>query len=463
MSCANVIKKERTSVINPLVTCQPMGAMYAVTGIRRGLPLVHGAQGCSTFVRYAFARHFREPSEIAVTSLHEDAAVFGGRRNLISGIGNLAMRFKPSLIGAISTCSSEIIGDDMDGFIKVAKKEMKERMGEEEAEKVKIVPISTPSFVETHFKGYDNAIKALVDNLARDPGESNEKVNIIPGIVSPGDIREIKHILALMGIEGLFLTDISDPFDSPLRPSATEMKPFYPKGGTTVEEICDTSNSLGTISLCGYAGSGAVSLEKKYDVPAAVGPIPIGVQNTDQFLRNLKKFTGLEIPDAILDERGLLIDSMADIASRYLFGRKVAVFGDPAISSGIARFVSELGMIPSVVCTGVESPEFVEEMKKVAKESDEPVDVLIRSDLRDLETHLQENPVDLMIGHSDGRLFAKSLDIPLIRVGFPVYDRVGYHRVPVVGYNGGVNLMDRITNTVFEKCYDDNEYWKLQQ
>jgi len=196
MSCANVIKKERTSVINPLVTCQPMGAMYAVTGIRRGLPLVHGAQGCSTFVRYAFARHFREPSEIAVTSLHEDAAVFGGRKNLISGIGNLAIRFKPSLIGAISTCSSEIIGDDMDGFIKVAREEMKKRMGEKEAEKVKIVPISTPSFVETHFKGYDNAIKALVDNLARDPTEFNEKVNIIPGMVNPGDIREIKHILA---------------------------------------------------------------------------------------------------------------------------------------------------------------------------------------------------------------------------------------------------------------------------
>ncbi len=97
MSESNVIKKERNSVINPLVTCQPMGAMYAVAGIRRGLPLVHGSQGCSTFVRYSFSRHFREPSEIAVTSLHEDAAVFGGRRNLISGLGNLAARFKPNL------------------------------------------------------------------------------------------------------------------------------------------------------------------------------------------------------------------------------------------------------------------------------------------------------------------------------------------------------------------------------
>jgi len=439
-----------------------MGAMYAVAGVRRGLPLVHGSQGCSTFVRYSFSRHFREPSEIAVTSLHEDAAVFGGRKNLISGIGNLAIRFKPNLIGAISTCSSEIIGDDMEGFIKVAKEEMKKRMGEKEAEKIKIVPISTPSFVENHFKGYDNAIRALVNNLTQDPVESNEKVNIIPGMVNPGDIREIKHILTLMGADGIILTDISDPFDSPLRPSTTEMKPFYPKGGTEVEEIEDSSNSLATISLCKYAGSAAVSLEKKYDIPAAIGPIPIGVQNTDQFLRNLKKYTGLEIPDTILDERGLLIDSMADLVSRYLFGRKVAIFGDPDITTGIARFVCELGMIPSIVCTGVENPEFIEDMKKIAKESDGPVDVMIKSDLRALETHLQEDPVDLMIGHSDGRLFAKALDIPLIRVGYPVYDRVGYHRIPIVGYNGGINLIDRITNAVFEKYYE-HEHWKLQQ
>lgn len=462
MSKANVIKKERNSVINPLVTCQPMGAMYAVAGIRRGLPLVHGSQGCSTFVRYSFSRHFREPSEIAVTSLHEDAAVFGGRKNLISGLGNLAVRFKPDLIGAISTCSSEIIGDDMAGFIKIAKEEMVKKMGEKEANSVKIIPISTPSFVDSHFKGYDNAIKALVDNLARDPTNANEKINIIPGMVNPGDVREIKHILAMMGVEGIILTDISDPFDSPLRPSATEFKPFYPKGGTTVEEICDSSNSLGTISLCSYSGSGAESLEKKYDVPAVVGSIPIGVQNTDQFLRNLKKFTGLEIPEALLDERGLLIDSMADLVSRYLFGRTVAIYGDPAISSGIARFVCELGMIPSVVCTGVESKEFEAEMKKVSKESDGTIDVLVGSDLRALETRLQEESVDIMIGHSDGRLFAKHLDIPLIRVGYPVYDRVGYHRVPIVGYNGGINLIDRITNTVFEKFYDA-EHWKLQQ
>lgn len=461
MSQAQIIKRDRSIVINPLVTCQPLGAMFAVAGIKRGLPLVHGSQGCSTFVRYSFSRHFREPSEIAVTSLHEDAAVFGGRRNLISGIGNLALRFKPDLIGIISTCSSEIIGDDVEGFVKVAKDEMKNKMGEK-AEKIKLIPISTPSFVEDHFKGYDNGIKALVDNLSQSPTESNEKINIVPGIINPGDIREINHIMGLMGIEGITLTDTSDTFDSPLRPSTTQFKPFYPKGGTTVEEIEDVSNSLGTISLCKYAGSAGNSLQKKYNVPSIVGSIPIGVQNTDEFVRNLKKLTDNELSEDLLDERGLLIDSMADLASRYLFGRKVAVYGDPDIVVGISRFLCELGMEPSIVCTGSLNDNFVQDMEKVAKESDGDIKVLVGQDLRALEVNLEEDPVDLIIGNSDGRLIAKDLKIPLIRVGFPVYDRVGYHRRPIVGYNGAINLIDRITNTVLEKYYDES-HWKLQQ
>lgn len=462
MSGVNVIEKERTLTINPLKTCQPLGAMFAVMGVYHGLPMVHGSQGCSTFVRYNFARHFREPAEIAVSSLHEDAAVFGGRKNINMGIKNLALRFKPDLIGAITTCSSEIIGDDVFGFVDTTKKELKEMSEDVKGlDKIEVIPIPTPSFVGNHFTGYDIGVNSLVSGLA-EPDEPTEKVNIIPGMVNPGDIREIKHILALMGIEGLILTDTSDPFDSPLRPSVTPTKPYFPKGGTTVDEIRDSANSQGTIALCKYAGTGATSLEKKHEVPAIIESPPIGLQNTDQFLRNLKKLTDCEIPDSILDERGILVDLIADNAARYLFGRKVAIYGDPDITTGMARFVGELGMEPIMVCTGANSKTFTPDMEKISKETGCDIDVLFEQDMRSFEVYVQENPVDLIIGPSDGRLLAQDLDIPLIRVGFPVYDRIGYHRHPIVGYNGAARLMEKITNTVLEKYYEPT-HWKLQQ
>jgi nitrogenase molybdenum-iron protein beta chain len=434
--------------------------MFAVTGINKGFPIVHGSQGCSAFVRYGFARHFREPSEIAVTSLHEDAAVFGGRNNLVKGIENLAVRFKPELIGVITTCSSEIIGDDVYGFAETARENIKTKMGED-SDRIEVIPISTPSFVETHYKGYDNAIKAIVNHLAR-KNEPNQKVNIIPGILNPGDIRELKHLLMMMELEGIFLTDISDPFDAPLRPSTITRKPFYPKGGTSVNDIRDSANSLGTVSICKYAASGAISLEKEHNVPAVIDSPPIGLQNTDQFIRTIKKFTGNNISDALLDERGILADSMADNAARYLFGRKVAIYGDPDLTTGIARFVGELGMEPTMVCTGVKSPEFAQDMEVIAKETGSEIDVMVGQDLRAVEVYLKENPVDIMIGNSDGRLISLDLGIPLIRIGFPVYDRVGYQRQSIVGYRGGLYLMDLITNTILEKYYEPT-HWKLQQ
>jgi nitrogenase molybdenum-iron protein beta chain len=266
----------------------------------------------------------------------------------------------------------------------------------------------------------------------------------------------------MMNLEGIFLTDISDPFDAPLRPSTVTTKPFYPKGGVSVDEIRDSANSLGTVSICKYAGSGALSLEKEHNVPAEIDSPPIGLQNTDQFLRNLKKFTGHDIPDDLLNERGMLVDSMADNAARYLFGRKVVIYGDPDLTTGIARFVGELGMEPAMVCTGVKGPEFAKDMDKIAKETGCNMDVMVGQDLRAVEVYLKENPADLMIGNSDGRLISLDLGIPLIRVGFPVYDRVGYQRQPIVGYRGGLYLMDLITNTILEKYYEPT-HWKLQQ
>lgn len=175
MSSINLIPKERSLIINPLKTCQPLGAMYAILGVHKGVPLVHGSQGCSSFVRYHLSRHFREPVEIAVSSLHEAAAVFGGRKNINSGIKNVALRLKPDLIGAITTCSSEIIGDDVFGFVDTTKKELKEMAygGREEGKKgeyegidnIEVVPIPTPSFVGTHYTGYDVAVKSLIQNI----------------------------------------------------------------------------------------------------------------------------------------------------------------------------------------------------------------------------------------------------------------------------------------------------------
>ncbi|KZX16989.1 nitrogenase component 1 [Methanobrevibacter filiformis] len=467
MSDVNVMKRERSLIVNPLKTCQPLGAMYAITGVDKGVPLVHGSQGCSTFVRYHLARHFREPVEIAVTSLHESAAVFGGRKNINSSIKNITLRYKPELIGAITTCSSEIIGDDVFGFVDTTKRELKQMSEEDETYKdianVEVVPIPTPSFVGNHYSGYDVAINSLIQNITEPSDEKNGKINIIPGIINPGDTKEIKHILHLLGVEATLLTDTSDAFDAPLRPS-TLSTPFFAKGGVTVNEIKEASQAEGTITICKYAKSGAETLESIHNVPAMVESPPIGIQNTDQFLRNIQSALDIEIPETILDERGLLVDLMADVAARYLFDKNVAIVGDPDQVTGMARLIGELGMNPKVVCTGADTTTFPEDMEKIAKETNTDIDVLLDQDLRAFELYVKDddNNVDIMLGNSDLRFINYDTKIPLIRFGYPVYDRVGYHSNPIVGYRGAKRLTEMITNAILEKYYDPT-HWKLQQ
>ncbi len=46
-------------------------------------------------------------------------------------------------------------------------------------------------------------------------GEPTEAVNLLPGFVSPADIRYLKEILEDFGLPGIILPDLSETLDGP--------------------------------------------------------------------------------------------------------------------------------------------------------------------------------------------------------------------------------------------------------
>jgi nitrogenase molybdenum-iron protein beta chain len=390
------------------------------------------------------ARHFREPIEVAITSLHEKATIFGGASNLKQALGNIIERKHPELITVITTCLSETTGDDIHGITKAFRAENKNL-----AEKAKIVTINTPSYVGNHVLGYDNAIKAMVSQLAVEKTKPNSKINVIPGMINPGDVLEIKHMLELMDVDAIYLTDISQTLNAPLRLP----KPEYPRGGTTVKEIADAANSLGTITVCKRMGQAAANqMQEKHGIPACFGPTPIGIGNTEAFIQNITKLTGKPPSDALMDERDLLVDAYAD-SNMLVFGVKVAIFGDPDMVIALTRFVYELGMQPVHLMTTLDDKQFAAEIEAVAKEYDavpEKLNIIVAGDLLDLEDKIKVSQVDMIIGDYKGKYIAKKEDIPLVRVGFPQADRFGYQRRAMMGYRGTLQLLDTIVNTVLD-------------
>ncbi len=444
---------KRTVVIDPGRICMPFGAMWASVGVHKCIPFVQGAQGCTTYPRYTFSRIFREPVSIATASFHEDAAVFGGRKNLIEGIRNLICRYQPEVISIITVCSSEIIGDDIDSYLDEAKEQLEEEFGPEVSDSVKFVIIHTPSFAGSHIEGYNRAAKAFLQTLAKKRSPNN-KVNIIPGMVTPGDIREVKHILRLMGIENIILFDISGTLDCPLR--LPQSMPYYPKGGTKSEEIMDMANSLATFALSPHEGkAGATYLEKRFKVPAIIGPLPLGVHNTDIFVKRLADVTGRPIPEEIKDERGILLDAMAD-TFHYTMMRRVAICGDPDIVAAATRFTCELGMEPVAIFNGTPSKDFAQEVWAVAEEYNYKPTIFNGGDMFEWEDFIKREKVDLILGNSKAVNVAKETDTPIVRIGFPIYDRVGYQRRANIGYRGGEYLLDLIVNTILDSKFPDD-------
>jgi nitrogenase molybdenum-iron protein NifN len=105
----------RTSVAssNACKLCAPLGASLVFKGIAGTVPLLHGSQGCSTYIRRYLIGHFREPADIASSSFSEATTIFGGGANLAAAIHNIVGQYHPELIGIATTCLAETIGEDV--------------------------------------------------------------------------------------------------------------------------------------------------------------------------------------------------------------------------------------------------------------------------------------------------------------------------------------------------------------
>lgn len=453
--------RERGGVINPMYDCQPAGAQFAGIGIKDSIPLVHGGQGCSMFVRLLFAQHFKENFDIASTSLHEDSAVFGGKKRIEEGVMVLARRYPDvRVIPLITTCSTEVIGDDIEGTLKVCQNALKEEFPDRE---IHLVPVHTPSFKGSQVTGYAECVKAVFKTIATQKGTPTEKFNVFPGWVNPGDVTLLKDYLKQMGVEGHVFMDI-EQFDSPMMPD----KSIRTQGRTTVEDIQDSANAQGSLSLARYEGaSTAKYLADTFDVPMHAINTPYGIKNTDDMLRKISEITGKEIPESLVIERGIALDALADLAHMFFANKKVAIYGHPDLVLGLAEFCLEVELEPVLLLIGDDQGSKYKKDPRIKALKDRvhfDMEVIHNADLWELEKRItkEELKVDLIMGHSKGRYIAIYNNIPMVRVGFPTFDRAGLYRKPTMGYRGAMELGEAIANALFVHMeYNKDKEWIL--
>ncbi|HEX3021552.1 MAG TPA: nitrogenase molybdenum-iron protein subunit beta [Lachnospiraceae bacterium] len=428
--------------INPAKTCQPVGALYAALGVHGCLPHSHGSQGCVAFHRMYLTRHFKDPVMASSSSFTEGASVFGGGSNLKTAVKNIFELYNPEIIAVHTTCLSETIGDDLNALI--------QDMDIPEGKYV--VHTNTPSYKGSHITGFTNMISGFITYLSKSTGKSNGKAAVMPGFVNPGDMREMKRIMNLMNVKYTMLPDTTGVLDTPM----TGTYEMFPAGGTKIEEIKELGDCGMTIALGQMTSEPAAeTLKKKCKVPYKSMMLPIGVAGTDEFVMALQEFGKSEVPAELEEERGQLIDVMVD-THPYTYGKTVAIYGDPDTVLALAAFVLELGMVPKYMVTSSPGAAFERSANELfAKYGVEGCKAKAESDLFELHQWIKNDKVDLMIGGTHGKTIARAEDIPLVRAGFPIIDRYVHSYMPLVGYKGGMRLVELILNALMDRIDRD--------
>jgi len=438
-----------SSTTNACKLCKPIGASMAFRGIEGCVPFLHGSQGCATYMRRYIISHFNEPIDIASSSLGEKHAVYGGSANLKLGLRNVIKKYHPKLIGVATTCLTETIGDDVGMIIQ----EYLDEFGTE-AQHPEIVSVSTPSYAGTHMEGYHAALLSIVEQMSKG-GIKNSVINLLPGFISAADMRYLKELFHDFDCKLTMLPDYSETLDGP----AMNEYPLIPEGGTRLDAIEAMGCSQATIEFGRTLDnkSAGTSLQQRYDVTLHRLGMPIGIRETDTFLSTLSQVTGSDIPAKYSQARGRLIDSMVD-GHKYIYGKRAVIYGEEDLVVGLTSLLAEIGIQPVLCASGGKSGKFSNAISAVLSgmpcnmpEIHEDVDFF------DIEERAKELEVDLLIGHSKGYTFARKQHIPLVRVGFPIHDRMGGQRILHLGYHGAQTLFDTITNTIIEKKQDDSD------
>jgi nitrogenase molybdenum-iron protein beta chain len=292
-------------------------------------------------------------------------------------------------------------------------------------------------------------VKSIATSFPEKSTYPNDTVNLIAGWIEPSDMKEIKRLAAMLKAKGILFPDTSGVLDTP----QTGTFKMYPKGGTSISDLIAVGNSKHTIGIGSFATrDAAIALENKCKIPFDIVDIPIGLSATDRFIQKLARAAELPIPESLTEERGQLVDVITDM-HQYLYGKRVALWGDPDQLIPLVEFLVDLDMKPVYIISGTPGKEMARRLQAILEEK-VPEAKYKNGEVADmylLHQWIKNEPVDLLIGNTYGKYISRDENIPFLRMGFPILDRIGHSYFPTLGYMGGIRILEKILGLFMDK------------
>jgi nitrogenase molybdenum-iron protein alpha chain len=296
-----------------------------VVTIRDAVMIVHAPVGCSsTALPYREVYRMIPPSEgrpaqfdlhWLTTGLGQKDVVYGAIDKLRFAIQEAQRRYQPKAIFVLASCTSGIIGEDIEGLVEDLRTEV-------------AIPI-----VVVHCEGtrsriiqtaYDAFWHGVLKYLVRKPTRRQPDLVNVASMLSYTwqDRQELTRLLGGLGLRANFVPEFA-----------------------TVDDLVQMSEAAVTAPICptftDYLSRG---LEQEYGVPYFDFPSPVGVEHTSEWLRQVARYTGKEreAEALIAREEGQwrpVLESIREQFKRVLpNGKTVDVLG----SLGNGRMVTQM-------------------------------------------------------------------------------------------------------------------------
>lgn len=435
----------------PRYTCAQGGAAATVTALPGGIPILHSPSGCAG--NFAWTQNggsglqvggYCGTLAIPSSSIQERDVVFGGDGRLREQIENTLKIMDGSLYAVLTSCVTEIIGDDIKSVV-----------SDFRGQGVPIIGAETGGFKGNSYLGYDLVLQSLFrDFLKQDVVKKKKRVNVW-GIIPyydpfwRGNLEEVRRLLEALGLEvnTFFLAD------------------------DTIEEIRQSgSASLNVVVSHAYGLDAAGVFEEVHGTPYVSLPLPVGASATESFLRAVGKAAGVnpkQTESVISIEKKRYyhyLEPLTDCFNDLDLQRYAVVVGDANYAVALTKSLADdLGWLPELaVCT---DPLNDEQQERIAAqlhylESGYTTNLIFETDGSQVIHHLRDKwpsassdryqnsfgPA-FVVGSSLDRELALEIGAPHLSVSFPVANRAVLDR-GYTGFRGGLRLIEDLISTV---------------
>lgn len=426
----------RSLTINPFRISQTVGGVLALQGIYRSMPILHGVQGCVESIRTVLSHHYLEPISIDSIPMHEYNIFFGGRETIFEVIDLMVSKHEPDVIAVIGTSLTEVVGEDVLGAIHAYRRQCSDLL-----RKKLLFGLSLPDYEGSIESGYAKTtyevVKEMINLNANVSGKRRKnRINLLPGShLTPGDVMELKEIIASFDLEVIVLPDLSSSLSGHLMTGYTPLT----RGGVPFDYMKEIVTSGYTIAVGSSMEAAAKLLKEAHGIPYTIFHGITGLQETDDFFSLLQQYSRNQAQVKYRWERQFLLDCMLDTRSVFR-GKSVIAALEPDHLISVYQWLGEMGVKSFQAAASTPSPA----LSRIKGE------VLAGGDLKELE-HRAQAGADLWISNSYGEQAARRNRIPFVPLGFPVINRFGAASAVSVGYRGTADRINAVGNVLINR------------